>query len=160
MHKCYAFDNIYVWTKRTDFFRSPRANKVTLQADKRKSAAFPVQIFTVKYDQGNGIRSSFGVFIGLQIIHLPLTPELALWTLWSADKQGNPQGIWSHETALDIHELSDVAPAKLHMSVPRSFRKGTEIPNNLCLHFVDEIPQSDIENTARISRYHAASNIS
>ena len=72
-------------------------------------------------------------------------PELALWTLWSADRQGNPQGIWSHETALDIHGLSDVAPAKLHMSVPRSFRKSTEIPNNLCLHFVDEIPQSDIE---------------
>ena len=72
-------------------------------------------------------------------------PELALWTLWSADKQGNPQGIWSHETALEIHGLSDVAPAKLHMSVPRSFRKSTEIPNNLCLHFVDEIPQSDIE---------------
>jgi hypothetical protein len=72
-------------------------------------------------------------------------PELALWTLWSADKQGNPQGVWSHETALDIHGLSNVSPVKLHMSVPRSFRKGTEIPNNLCLHFVDKIPQSDIE---------------
>ena len=75
-----------------------------------------------------------------------LRSELALWTLWSADKQGNPQGIWSHETALDIHELSDVASAKLHMSVPRSFRKSNKIPNNICLHFVDEIPQSDIEN--------------
>ena len=32
------------------------------------------------------------------------------------------------------------------MSVPKSFRKGTKIPNNLCLHFVDEIPESDIEN--------------
>ncbi len=72
-------------------------------------------------------------------------PELALWTLWSADKRGNPQGIWSHETALDIHGLSDVAPAKLHMSVPKSFRKGTEIPKNLCLHFVDEIPHADTE---------------
>lgn len=74
-----------------------------------------------------------------------MRPELALWTLWSADKQGNPQGIWSHETALDIHGLSDVNSAKLHMSVPKNFRKGTEIPNNLCLHFVEKIPQSDIE---------------
>lgn len=71
--------------------------------------------------------------------------ELALWTLWSADKQGNPQGIWSHETALEVHELSDIASAKLHLSVPRSFRKRNKIPNNLCLHFCDEIPQSDIE---------------
>ncbi len=72
-------------------------------------------------------------------------PELALWMLWSADKQGHPQGVWSHETALDIHGLSDVAPAKLHMSVPQTFRKSTEIPNNLCLHFADEIPQPEIE---------------
>lgn len=72
-------------------------------------------------------------------------PELALWTLWSRDKRGIPQGIWSHETALDIHGLSDVAPVKLHMSVPRGFRKGGNIPNSLCLHFVNEIPQSDIE---------------
>lgn len=71
--------------------------------------------------------------------------ELAMWTLWSAGRQGNPQGVWSHETALDIHGLSDVAPAKLHMSVPKGFRRSIEIPNNLCLHFVDEIPQSDIE---------------
>lgn len=82
-----------------------------------------------------------------RIANFPPTsrPELALWTLWSSDKQGNPQGIWSHETALEIHGLSDVAPAKLHMSVPKNFRKSAEIPTNLCLHFVDTIPQSDIE---------------
>jgi hypothetical protein len=72
-------------------------------------------------------------------------PELTLWTLWSADKQGNPQGIWSHETALEIHGLSDVAPARLHMSVPKKFRKSTEIPKGLCLHFIEEIPWSSIE---------------
>ncbi len=72
-------------------------------------------------------------------------PELVLWTLWSADKEGLPQGIWSHETALDIHGLSDVASSKLHMSVPKSFRKNTEIPKNLRLHYLDEMPQSDIE---------------
>lgn len=75
-----------------------------------------------------------------------LRPELALWTLWSADKQGNPQGIFSHETALEIHGLSDLTPAKIHMSVPRSFRKRNKIPSNLCLHFVDDIPQSEIES--------------
>lgn len=71
--------------------------------------------------------------------------ELALLTLWSADKQGNPQGVWSHETALEIHGLSDVAPSILHMSVPRGFRKRNKIPNNICLHFVSDMPQSDIE---------------
>lgn len=82
-----------------------------------------------------------------RLAHYPPTsrPELAFWTLWSADKQGKPQGIWSHETALEIHGLSNVSPAKLHMSVPKSFRKSTEIPKGLSLHFIDEIPQSDVE---------------
>jgi len=70
--------------------------------------------------------------------------ELVLWTLWSRDKQGNSQGIWSHETALDIHELSDVMPAKMHMTVPRGFRKNQAIPNHLVLHY-DDLSNTDIE---------------
>lgn len=100
--------------------------------------------FHRKIESGKWSKEIWGIY---RLANYPSTsrPELALWTLWSADKQGKPQGIWSHETALDIHELSDVSPAKLHLSVPKSFRKSTEIPKNLCLHFVDEIPQSDIE---------------
>ncbi len=100
--------------------------------------------FHRKLESGKWSKELRGIY---RIANYPTTsrPELALWALWSADKQGKPQGVWSHETALEIHNLSDVAPAKLHMSVPKSFRKSTEIPKNLCLHFVDEIPQSDIE---------------
>lgn len=82
-----------------------------------------------------------------RLANYPMTtrPELALWMLWSADKQGRPQGVWSHETALDIHGLSEVSPPKLHMSVPKSFRKATKTPNNICLHYVDTLTQSDTE---------------
>lgn len=82
-----------------------------------------------------------------RLAHFPVAkrPELVIWTLWSQDKQGRSQGIWSHETALEIHELSDVSASKLHMSVPKNFRKSTEIPKSLVLHFVDAIPESDIE---------------
>ncbi len=72
-------------------------------------------------------------------------PELTLWMLWSRNKDGIPQGIWSHETALDIHELSDVSPSKLHMSVPKGFRKSAGIPQQLRLHYVNEIPSTGIE---------------
>src|SRR3984885_9215182 len=100
--------------------------------------------FHRKVESGKWSKELWGIY---RIANYPSTsrPELALWTLWSADKQGNPQGIWSHETALEIHSLSDVAPAKLHMSVPKSFRKKTEIPHNLCLHYVDELPVADIQ---------------
>ena len=84
--------------------------------------------------------------------------ELALWTLWSADREGNPQGIWSHETALDIHELSDVASAKLHMSVPRSFRKSNKIPNKSMFTLRRRNSTVRHREQARISGYHTASH--
>ena len=61
--------------------------------------------------------------------------ELVLWVLWSRDRKGNPQGVWSHETALDIHEMSDIMPSKMHMTVPPGFRKRVPIPKHLKLRY-------------------------
>ncbi len=68
-------------------------------------------------------------------------PELVLWSLWSRNKQGEPEGIWSHETALDIHELTDTMPAKMHMTVPNHFRRNQTIPGVLVLHYNTLLPQ-------------------
>lgn len=81
-----------------------------------------------------------------RLAHYPITdrPELVLWSLWSRNKKGIVLGVWSHETALDIYELSDVMPSKLHMSVPKKFRRRTDIPKNLNLHFA-ELSEADIQ---------------
>lgn len=71
-------------------------------------------------------------------------PELVLWSLWSRDKKDHPQGVWSHETALDIHELSDIMPAKMHMTVPPHFRRQIETPKVLKLH-IATLKKTDIE---------------
>lgn len=70
--------------------------------------------------------------------------ELVLWTLWSRNKQGVPQGVWSHETALDIYELTDVMPTKMHMTVPSGFRRSQTIPEVLVLHYHD-LADEDVE---------------
>ena len=70
--------------------------------------------------------------------------ELVLWSLWSRNKRGEPQGVWSHETALDIYEVTDVMPAKMHMTVPKGFRRNQSIPEVLVLHYQD-LPLEDIE---------------
>jgi predicted transcriptional regulator of viral defense system len=42
--------------------------------------------------------------------------------------------VYSHETALSFYDLSDVNPAKLHMTVPPGFRRSGETPRILILH--------------------------
>lgn len=61
-------------------------------------------------------------------------PDLVLWSLWSADRKGRIQGVYSHETALSIYELTDVMPAKFHLTVSRKFRKSGSTPPHIKLH--------------------------
>lgn len=58
--------------------------------------------------------------------------DLIRWSLWSRNRQGIPQAVVSHETALTVHELSDVMPALVHLTVPAGFRK--RIPPGCVLH--------------------------
>ena len=67
-----------------------------------------------------------------------------LWWLWSKNREGLSQGVYSHETALSLHELTDLMPAKLHMTVPKSFRRNSRIPRQLMLHYAD-VPDKDTE---------------
>jgi predicted transcriptional regulator of viral defense system len=49
--------------------------------------------------------------------------DLVRWSLWSFNRAGFPQAVLSHETALSLHEMSDVMPAHIHLTVPPTFRK-------------------------------------
>jgi predicted transcriptional regulator of viral defense system len=81
-----------------------------------------------------------------RLIRYPATEgsEFVLWILWSRDKKGNPQGVWSHQTALDIHDISDIMPSKMHMSVTLTFRKRVAIPKHVKLH-LSTLARSDVE---------------
>lgn len=58
--------------------------------------------------------------------------DLIRWSLWSRNQKGVPQAVVSHDTALTVHELSDVMPARVHLTVPPGFRK--RIPPGCVLH--------------------------
>jgi predicted transcriptional regulator of viral defense system len=64
-------------------------------------------------------------------------PDLMLWYLWLQNRREVPEGTYSHETALSLHELSDVMPSKLQMTVPKHFRRNSRIPEILELHRAD-----------------------
>ncbi len=63
--------------------------------------------------------------------------DLHLWALWSKSRNGKVQGVYSHETALAVHGVIKRANGILHMTVPSTFRRNSEIPKQLKLYKAD-----------------------
>ncbi len=107
-----------------------------------KAAGFAENTHPYHVQAGNWIREHRGIY---RLASFPRgeRPDLMLWSLWSRNRGEAAQGVYSHQTALSLHDLSDVMPAKLHMTVPRRFRRNSEIPCVLALHFAD-LPQRGI----------------
>ena len=47
------------------------------------------------------------------------------------------RGVVSHDSALVLHELSDVNPARIHLTVPRSYRINRAVPALYAVHRAD-----------------------
>lgn len=90
--------------------------------------------------RGNLQRISRGVY---RLVHFPGHPlaQYMQATLWPYDPQGRAEGrvrgVLSHETALALHELSDAAPPKVHITVPAAFRVQRTVPAYLVVHRAD-----------------------
>lgn len=82
---------------------------------------------------GNWIRERRGIY-RLARFPMPSRPDLIIWQLWSHNRAGEPQGTFSHATALTLHELSDAMPRRLDMTVPPGFQRMAAIPAVLHLH--------------------------
>jgi predicted transcriptional regulator of viral defense system len=85
------------------------------------------------FKSGNWVRIERGIY---RLARFPGSDEeqLVIYALWSRNRTGEPEGVYSHQTALSIHELSDVNPNKLHMTVPATFRRNAKTPKILVLH--------------------------
>ena len=77
-------------------------------------------------------------------------PELTIWTLWSRDRDGVHQGVFCLETALAVHGKIDMEGNVMHMMVPRSFRRNSEIPEQLRL-YKEDLPPEDVETRGPFS---------
>lgn len=64
--------------------------------------------------------------------------DLVVTWLWSSR-----EGVFSHQTALVIHELSDALPSRVHLTLPiASKARRFRVPPNVILHHAD-IPPED-----------------
>jgi predicted transcriptional regulator of viral defense system len=71
----------------------------------------------------------------LRLVHFPPSDHEDLVTLWL---WSGKEGVFSHETALMLHDLSDALPANRHMTVPLAWAKRRlRLARGLSLHFAD-----------------------
>lgn len=101
----------------------------------RQAVAAGYRITNHLYHVNNGdwFREYRGIY---RLANFPSDPDgqFILWSLWSCNRKGDPQGVYSFETALSIYDVSDIMPANIHMTVPKKFRRNSKIPKVLVLH--------------------------
>jgi predicted transcriptional regulator of viral defense system len=64
--------------------------------------------------------------------------------LWPQVRRPDVAGVVSHESALAIHELSDVNPARVHITLPTAVRIRRDVPKGIVIHYADLAPE-DVE---------------
>lgn len=71
------------------------------------------------------------------LFRMPTVPPTALDSYMHAVLWTGRKGVLSHATALDLHELCDVNPNAIHLTVPKGYRTTREAPPTYELHWAD-----------------------
>ena len=99
-------------------------------------AGYSTQLLHKHIRGGRVSRVRRGIY---RLVHFPAAEheELAVAWLWS-DKFG----IFSHQTALSLHVLSDTLPVQLHLTLPSDWQnRRFRVPTGVILHYADVLPR-------------------
>ena len=126
-------------TDSEQLFEIAEAQQGYFTATQAVEAGYARSTHTYHVDAGNWLREYRGIY---RLRRYPQSDDgqLVLWSLWSRNREGEPEGVYSHLTALRIKELSDANPSRLHMTVPPDFRRNGEVPRILVLHKAELSP--------------------
>lgn len=80
---------------------------------------------------GNFVRAGHGIY-RLSTAPSSEHDDMVRLSLWSRDRHDQPQAVISHASALFLHQLGDMLPQRIHITVPPSFRKRP--PKKCTLH--------------------------
>jgi predicted transcriptional regulator of viral defense system len=103
-------------------------------------AGYSPQLLRKYLGNGRISRIRRGIY---RLVHFPASEQEDLVVAWLWAEQ---TGVFSHETALALHDLSDTLPTKIHMTIPAQWRRRRlRVPAGLRLHYADV---SDLERTS------------
>ncbi|MCC6463719.1 MAG: type IV toxin-antitoxin system AbiEi family antitoxin domain-containing protein [Planctomycetes bacterium] len=95
-------------------------------------SGYSVQLLKKHVGAGRLRRARRGIY---RVVHFPAGEHedlIEIW-LWSG-----LAGVFSHETALALQDLSDALPGRIHLTLPASWqRRRLRVPRGVVLHFAD-----------------------
>lgn len=117
--------------KKQKLFETAVLQQGYFSAQQAVQAGFSYRMHSHYKQAGQWLEIDRGVFRLAQFPNSPDEDYVRL-SLWSRDREGKPQAVISHDSALAIHGLSDVMTSKIHFTVPSTFRKKT--PKGCVVH--------------------------
>jgi len=131
-----------LFKKYADALRAEAAkNDGFFTAAQARDAGYADSVHGYHVEKGEWIKMLRGIY-RLAELSPPSRSELVVFSLWSRDRDGRPQGVFTHQTAREIHGLDRRTGREIHMTVPKSFRKNADTPDGLILH------KDDLSDTA------------
>jgi predicted transcriptional regulator of viral defense system len=120
-------------------FETAAAQEGLFTTQQAAAAGYSPQLIAHHLRTGRMLRVRRGVNC---IVHLPVGDHEDLAAVWLWSQQ---EGVFSHQTALALHNLSDVLPAQLHLTLPLAWRsRRLRIPEGVVLHFGDLAEQERV----------------
>jgi predicted transcriptional regulator of viral defense system len=124
---------LYESTLREDrLFGMVAAQDGLFTTQQAQEAGYSDQLLVHHVNSGNFRRVRRGIY---RWVHYPIGEHEELVEIWLWSER---VGVFSHESALALHELSDVLPAKVHLTLPSaSRRRRRRVPDGVTLHHAD-----------------------
>ena len=117
------------WSKLYETAAPQEGQFTTAQA---AQAGYSPQLLAKYLHNGQIVRVRRGVY---RLFHFPPGDNEDLVTLWLWSGR---IAVFGHETALALHQLSDVLPSKVHLTVPSAWNaRRLRLPTGVALHFSD-----------------------
>jgi predicted transcriptional regulator of viral defense system len=83
---------------------------------------------------GRIVRAQRGIY---RVVHYPSSEHEHLVVVWLWSGR---EGVFSHETALTLFDLSDALPARVHLTVPEVWKaRRLKTPAGVALHFANVV---------------------
>jgi predicted transcriptional regulator of viral defense system len=100
-------------------------------------AGYSSQLLIKHVGAGRVAKARRGIY---RLVHFPAGDHEELTVVWLWSERA---GVFSHQTALALHGLSDALPAQVHLTLPAQWRRRRfRTPQGVVLHHAD-VPAED-----------------